>query len=115
MRVHVKARNHKLTNVDRRLLQRHVHRLERRLETFEPDLVQLDLTIDKHARREEYRGSVRLFVVNRTLTAARNTGGTAGAMMQAAFSDIEDQLERYKAELRGEPARRHARPEVILA
>lgn len=106
MKVHVTARNLTLTPADQRMLDRKIERLEKRLESFDPDLVHLDFTVERHARKPEYTGSLRLFVVNRTLTAARNTADTPAGLIQAAFEDIEEQLDRFKAELRREPERK---------
>lgn len=106
MNVHVTAKNLTLSPADEKVLDRLVQRLRKRLKTFEPDLVQLDLALEKHPRRPEVTGSVRLFVVNRTLTARRNSANNVTSLLQAAFDDIEEQLDKFKAELRGEAARK---------
>jgi len=106
MKVHVTAKNLTLSPADTRKLERRISKLRKRLDTFEPDLVQLDLAVERHPRRPEFTGSLRLFVVNRTLTARRNAADSPGKLIQAAFEDVEEQLDRFKAELRREPARK---------
>jgi ribosome-associated translation inhibitor RaiA len=109
MKVHVKAKHLSLTPGETRRLNRFVGRLRKRLKTFDPDLVHLDLAVEKHPRKAEFTGSVRLFVVNRMLAARRNAGQTPAELLQGAFSDIEEQLDRFKSDLRRDAARKRHR------
>ncbi|HWV58654.1 MAG TPA: HPF/RaiA family ribosome-associated protein [Longimicrobiales bacterium] len=113
MNVHVTAKNLTLSPAATRMLERRISKLRKRLSAFEPDLVQLDVAVERHARRPEFTGSLRLFVVNRTLTAARNSADTPMGLIQAAFEDLEEQLDRFKAELRRESARRRVASEPL--
>ncbi|MFO7261716.1 MAG: HPF/RaiA family ribosome-associated protein [bacterium] len=98
-----------LTPADAAQLDRRVARLEKRLRTFNPDLVHLQVVIEKHPRREEYTGSVRLALLEQVLTASRNTATSVRTLLSEVFADIEAQLDRLKAALRGETARGRVR------
>ena len=109
MRRHTTTKGFALAPADEARLERRVARLEKRLRTFDPDLVHLQVVIEKHPRREEYTGSVRLVVLEQVLAASRNTAAKVRTLLTEVFSDIESQLDRLKAELRGETARGTAR------
>ncbi|HEX7091891.1 MAG TPA: HPF/RaiA family ribosome-associated protein [Longimicrobiales bacterium] len=109
MRRHTMTKGFALTPANEARLKRRVARLEKRLRSFDPDLVHLQVVIEKHPRREEYTGSVRLVVLEQVLAASRNTAATFRTLLTEVFSDIEAQLDRLKAGLRGEAARGTAR------
>ena len=112
MKRHTTTKGFTLTPADEAQLDRRVARLEKRLRTFDPDLVHLQVVIEKHARREEYTGSGRLAVLEQVLTARRNTATSVRTLLTEVFADIEAQLDRLKAGLRGEAARGRARKAV---
>jgi ribosomal subunit interface protein len=102
LKYQVTTRNCELTESAQGVIEHGIKRLERHLKHFDPDLTHLDLVIERHARREEYTGSVRLNVISQALPAGRNTGPTMEALLRSAFEDIEEQLSRYKSKLRRE-------------
>nr|PZN89325.1 MAG: hypothetical protein DIU52_13820 [bacterium] len=109
MKRHMTTKGFALTPADAAQLDRRVARLEKRLRTFNPDLVHLQVVIEKHPRREEYTGSVRLALLEQVLTASRNTATSVRTLLSEVFADIEAQLDRLKAALRGETARGRVR------
>ncbi len=96
------TRRCELTDRDRELLDHHLQRLDPELKHFDPDLVHLTLDIERHPRREEYTGRVRLAVMNTLLPARRNTAPTLPALLKLAFDDLHEQLHRFKSQLRRE-------------
>lgn len=109
MKRHTTTKGFALTPADEARLDRRVARLEKRLRSFEPDLVHLQVVIEKHPRREEYTGSIRLVVLEQVLTASRNAAASVATLLTEVFDDVEEQLDRLKAGLRGETARGRAR------
>lgn len=96
----VTTKHCQLTDRDRELLNHHVERLEQELEHFDPDLVHLALDIERHARREEYTGRIRLSIMGTVLPARRNVAPTLPALLKLAFDDLHEQLHRFKSRLR---------------
>jgi hypothetical protein len=88
---------------EEKVLDHELARLEKRTTHINPDLMHLVIHVEKQPRREEYEGSVRLFVLNRALPARRNRAPTLAALLRRAFKDVEEQLDRYKVRLRREP------------
>lgn len=88
-----------LTEADQRMLDHWLERIDRQLRHFDPDLVHLTFEVERHPRREEYLGSVRLSIFNRALPAKRNTGPALSVLLKRAFEDLEEQLARFKARL----------------
>ncbi len=109
MKRHTTTKGFTLTPADEARLDRRVARLEKRLRSFNPDLVHLQAVIERHARREEYTGSVRLSVLDQVLAESRNTAPSVRTLLTEVFSDIEAQLDRLKAGLRGKTVRGRAR------
>lgn len=100
IQLHLMTRRAELSAADRDFINKEIARLERRLRHFSPDALHLFLDIERHARREEYRANIRLDILGVALPVKRNTGPTLHALLKAAFSDVEEQLDRYLAKLR---------------
>lgn len=119
MEVHVTTQRCELGGHTREVLDRSVARLQRRLRHFRPDLVHLEIRMERAARKEEYTGSARLYLPGRVLYARRNRSATPEGWLRAAFDDLEEQLSRYKAKLRREHAHERRRaslpPEAVEA
>lgn len=115
--LHVKTQRCELSPADQRGLDRYRERLDRRLRHFDPDLVHLTIEIDRHPRTGQYVGSFRLTLLNQALPAKRNSGPTIEALLKQAFDDIEEQLSRFKSNLRRDYAHERKRaslpPEAI--
>lgn len=119
MKFHLLTKRCELTPSAQRILERHLERLERRLRYYEPDLVHLELAVERHARRNEYTGSIRLRLGSRVLPAKRNRAETLEGLLNAAFEDLEEQLDRFQARVRREYVHERKRaslpPEVVRA
>lgn len=119
MKYHVTTRHCELTPAAEREIERQVGRLERRLAHVDPDLAHLTLHLEYDARRDEYRGSIRLTLLGKVLPAKRNRGPAITALLKRAFDDVEEQVARLMAKLRRdytyERKRASLTPEVLRA
>lgn len=101
MKLQVTTHDVELTPADEELIERERARLAPRLRHFDPDLVNLALSIWQQPRTGDYLATVRLTLLNNhTLPASRNSGPTIAAVLKRAFDDIEGQLNRFKSKLR---------------
>ncbi len=114
IRLHLMTRRAELAPADRALIDREITRLERRLRHFAPDALDLFLDLERHAHREEYRGSIRLAILGTVLSIKRNTAPSLHALLGRAFADLEERLERYEARLRRDYAHARRRPALSL-
>jgi hypothetical protein len=105
MKLELQIQGFVLSPAAQRTLDRRIERLRRRLHRIDPDLVSLELILTRQARRVEYTGRVRLTVMNHVLPARRNAGHRQTVLLNAVFDDLEKELERYQAGLRGGPGR----------
>jgi hypothetical protein len=103
MKLQVKTDGCALTPTDEAALARHIERLRPWLSRFEPDLVHLEVTIEKQPRRVEYAGSIRLVVMEHVLAAQRNAAPAIRTLLNRSFEDLREQLARMHAQLRLEP------------
>lgn len=103
MKLQVRTRNCALAGDDEQELMRHIDQLEPELARFDPDLVHLEVVIDKQARREEYTGQLRLVIMEQVLVAQRNAAPMIRTLLNEAFEDLREQLARMHAHLRQEP------------
>lgn len=109
MKLHVTRNGCRYSPQDERVLDRRIRRLERRLRHFDPDLVHLEINIERQPRREEYDSNIRLVIMNRVFPAGRNAAAEVGTLLREAFDDLERQVDRFNAELRGEKEWRRKR------
>lgn len=109
MKIHVVPKGCSLGTADERVLERRIARLQRRLGHFDPDLVELDVVIEKQPRRQTYTGSIRLSVMGQTLPARRNAAPRIRTLIREAFEDVERELDAFNAGLRSEAAWRRRR------
>ncbi len=89
-----------------------IAKLERRARHFPPDLLHVDVELERRARREEYVARLRLSVGN-TVLVTRKKGATVQEALKEAGEDMERRLERYKARLRRDYA--HERKRASLS
>lgn len=118
MKLELQVQGFVLSPAAQRTLDRRVERLRRRLHRIDPDLVSLELILTRQARRVEYTARVRLSLMNHVLPAQRNAAPRLTMLLNAAFDDLEKELERYQSGLRGEADRdrkRGARSPVAVA
>jgi ribosome-associated translation inhibitor RaiA len=82
-----------------REIAHHLPKLEKRLKSYAPDLVQLHGSIDKHARKPEYSFSLNLSLPTGTLHAT-GIGPNARASVKRAFAELGAQIRKHQARLR---------------
>ena len=109
MQLHLTAKRLDITPDVEEVLTRHLNRLRPRLRHFAPDLVHLDVALRRHPRKQEYSGSIRLSVTGTLLPSRLNRADTLEGLIKAAFDDLEEQLNRYKARLRRDHAHERRR------
>lgn len=82
-------------------LEKKVKKVEDLLPTFDDDAVKLDVTFEKHARREEYYTSLTLSLPRKTLRA-KDKGFDAFNSMNAAFGGMLREVKKFKDMLKRE-------------
>jgi ribosome-associated translation inhibitor RaiA len=78
---------------------RHTAKLEKLLNRYEPDLVMLQGSIEKHARKEKYSFTLNLSLPTGTLHAIGD-GADVRRSVKAAFGEIETQIKKHMSLLR---------------
>lgn len=101
MKRHIEAKNFNLQKSDQRLIDELIARLEKKLTTFSPDLVNLRLLAEKNPSRSLYRVSAILELPGKTL-ATKEERHDLHECLRQAFVEIERQLDAHKAALRRE-------------
>lgn len=111
MRYHIMAPNIELSDQMQANLMGKLQKIERFVQRFPPDTVDVDVTVDRHQRTQDFVVSLRLGLTGTVLVAKEQAPGLEQAAI-AAVDDVLDQLKRYKAKLRGEGAIAHSRQPV---
>lgn len=109
MKLQVRTHNCALSGGDEPELRRHIDQLEPELARYDPDLVHLEVVLEKQARRQEFTGQLRLVVMEQVLAARRNAAPSLRTLLNEAFEDLREQLGRMHAHLRLEPERERKR------
>jgi len=89
-------------------------KLNRLLQSYEPDLVQLHGVFSKNPRFEEYSLSLNLVLPTATLHAT-GTGGNTLAGCKEAFSDLQTQVKKHQSRLRRDHEWKRKRPHTRLS
>jgi len=89
-------------------------KLERLLQSYEPDLVQLHGVFSKNPRFEEYSLALNLVLPTVTLHAT-GTGANTLAGCKEAFSDLQGQVKKHQSRLRRDYEWKRKRPRTRLA
>lgn len=76
--------------------------IESRLERFNPDLVQLEITVTQTHGKKRFSASLRLDLPS-GLIAAREEGFEVEPVLRKAFADLRKRLERHLSRLTREP------------
>lgn len=84
-----------------KLLEKKVKKVEDLLPTFDDDAVKLDVTFEKHARREEYYTTLTLSLPRKTLRAKENGFDTFNSM-NTAFGAMLREVKKFKDLLKRE-------------
>ena len=88
---------------------RHIAKLEKLLQSYSPDLVQLHGAFSKMPRTDETSVALNLSLPTATLHAT-GTGATVRTSCKKAFSDLEAQVKKHQAKLRKDYEWRRKRP-----
>lgn len=91
-----------------RLLEELIDRLEEKLAHFPSESVSLHAMFEENGSHKLFRTSLTCHVPGHTV-AAHEERREAGASIREAFAELERQLEKQKARLRREYARRNLR------
>ncbi|HEY8445707.1 MAG TPA: HPF/RaiA family ribosome-associated protein [Thermomicrobiales bacterium] len=95
--------NYTLSSAEDKQLRRHLQRLERRLQRFQEPRV--SVTIKEFPPEGKVTVDFRLIPAPRERELiSHQAGQNAGQAVRLAVEDIERQLERWFAKMRGEPA-----------
>ena len=79
--------------------ERHIKKLNRLLERYPPDLVQLHASAEKIPRKQKYCFSLNLILPTGTLHASGD-GAEVRAGAKVAFAEIESQVKKHQQKLR---------------
>ena len=83
------------------LIQKLVTQTEKHTNSFSPDVVFLRLLLEENSARKVYRVSINLKLSGKTLVAKEERHNLVETIRRA-FTEIDRQLEAYKASLRDE-------------
>ncbi|HVA94432.1 MAG TPA: hypothetical protein VNI36_05955 [Candidatus Dormibacteraeota bacterium] len=89
--------------------QLHVVKIEKLLKRYEPDLVQLHGTMEKHPRKENYLFSLNLSLPTGVLHAT-GEGIDVRKSVKVTFAEIEKQIKKHMALLRKDYEWKRKRP-----
>ena len=96
-----------------KLITELISKLEKKAESFSPDVVYLRLLVEQNSVRALYDVSISLTLPEKTL-ATKEERHDLHETLRDAFAEIERQLEAHKATLRGEHTwKRRARREEL--
>ncbi len=93
--------------------KRHIEKLNRLLEHYDPDAVQLHCTLEKTPRRIEFAFSLNLVLPTGSLQAT-GRGADARAGAKIAFAEIEAQVKKHQEKLRKDYVWKRKRPRGAL-
>jgi ribosomal subunit interface protein len=79
--------------------ERHIEKLNRLLERYAPDLVQLHASVEKVPRKSKYCFSLNLTLPTGTLHASGESADVRGGA-KIAFAEIESQVKKHQQKLR---------------
>ncbi len=82
-------------------LEKKINKVEDLLPNFDDDSVKLDVTFEKHARREEYYTTLTLTLPRKKLRA-KELGFDAFNSMNSAFNELLREVKKFKDMLKRE-------------
>ena len=96
-----------------KLITQLIGKIQKKTESFSPDVVYLRLLVEQNSVRALYHVSISSTLPEKTLATKEERHDLREALRDA-FTEIERQLEAHKATLRGEPFwKRRARREKL--
>jgi ribosomal subunit interface protein len=87
----------------------HIAKLQKLLQSYTPDLVQLHGAVAKQARKEEYTFTLNLALPTGTLHCV-GEGYDLSASVKNAFAELESQLKKHKSLVRHDYEWKRKRP-----
>jgi len=90
-------------------VERHISKLEKLLQSYSPDLVQLHGTFRKNPRTDEKSCTLNLSLPTGTLHAT-GTGGSVRTGCKKAFGELVAQVKKHQAKLRKDYEWKRKRP-----
>lgn len=111
MQYHLSGKKLELTDHVQDIVLDQVHKLEPLGQHFPPDVVHVDVTLERHQRTQDFVVSLRLGLTSAVLVSKEQHERLETAT-KAAVDDVIDQLQRYKSRLSGDAARRRAGSEL---
>ena len=93
--------------------ERHINKLNRLLERYAPDLVQLHASVEKIPRKQQYCFSLNLILPTGTLHASGD-GVEVRSGAKVAFAEIESQVKKHQEKLRKDYTWKRKRPRGAL-
>ena len=99
MKISISYKNVEAPGAVEPAVERHIEKIGVLLKTYEPDLVQLHGTFEKHPRRTSYAFDVSVSLPSGTLHA---TGEAPDAVTSArkGFAELESQIKKHQSRLR---------------
>lgn len=108
MKTHISFRDVAERQAITRELGRQAAKLDRQLKKFDPDLVDLHVSLEKRTRRgSSFIASVTLYLPSSQLHASEEAALAVMALKHAC-AELLRELKRFKARLRGDDKRRQA-------
>ena len=109
MKIAISYKNVEVPSAVEPAVERHIEKIGVLLGTYEPDLVQLHGSFEKHAHLASYAFDVSVSLPTGTLHA---TGEAADPVSSArkGFSELESQIKKHQARLRRDHERKRKRP-----
>ena len=98
MNVHISYKVHKTPDIEKEISHQ-LEKLQKRLQVFRPELVQLKGTVDESSARKGFAVSLNLHLPSGQM-AAECSAPNAMSALKAAFDDLLQQLNKHKAMLR---------------
>ncbi|HZU22168.1 MAG TPA: sigma-70 family RNA polymerase sigma factor [Terriglobales bacterium] len=100
MNVHVSYKVPKSRDVEEQI-EHYIAKLRKRLQTYQPELVHLHVTVDENSPRTGFSVSLNLRLPSGQI-AAQEQGTNADGAIKGAFDDLLEQLAKHKDHLRSQ-------------
>ena len=99
MKTAISYKNVEVTSAVEPAVERHVAKIAVLLQSYDPDLVQLHGSFEKHKKRSSYAFDVSVALPTGTLHATGEADDPV-ASARKGFSELESQIKKHQARLR---------------
>ena len=109
MKIAISYKNVEVPSAVEPAVEKHIEKIGVLLKTYEPDLVQIHGSFEKHPRRTSYAFDVSVSLPSGTLHA---TGEASDALASArkGFAELESQIKKHQSRLRKDYEWKRKRP-----